>query len=121
MGRIGVQLPGEVTWNEQSGQGWLEQLLLTGYVVIAVIAVIIGATATMGTGLSRAAEQTAQAAPHEWGSTLAQLLRAGTDFIAAAGLLAVAGLILHRRRCGKSKAAAAPPETLPRFGPPFLL
>jgi MYXO-CTERM domain-containing protein len=74
----------------------------------------------MGTGLSRAAKQTAQAVPHEWGSTLAELMSASTDFIAAAGLLAVAGLILYRRRRGKPKGDAAPPETLPRFGPPFL-
>jgi MYXO-CTERM domain-containing protein len=120
MRRIGGQLPGEVTWNEQSGQGRLEQALLAGYVVIAVIALITAATATMGPGLSTAAKETAQASlPHELGSTVIELLSASTDFIAAAGLLAIAGLILYRRRRGKTKAAAAP-ETLSRLGPPFL-
>jgi LPXTG-motif cell wall-anchored protein len=121
MRRLGTQLRGEAPWNEPPGQGRLEQALLAGYVVIAVIAVITAATATMEKGLSRVAKQTAQSVPHEWGSMLVELLSASTDFMAAAGLLAIAGLILYRRRRRKAPAVAAPAETLARFGPPFLL
>jgi hypothetical protein len=110
----------EATWEGQPGHDRVESWLVAGYVVVALIAVIHGARAKIGEGLSSAVPDSTAISPHTFLPSVLDLLQNGADFVAAVGLLLVSGLILYRRRRNRLKHAVIDPPAQQRFDLPFL-
>jgi hypothetical protein len=106
----------EAAWGTQPDHDRLEYGLMFGYVVIALIAVINGAHARIGGGLSTAVPDSNPASSPA--QSILELLQTSADFVAAVALLVFSGFILYRRRRNRLKAAEDP--SAQRFELPFL-
>ena len=120
MTRAEGQLRSATPWSGQPSRDRLEFGLVAGYVIIAIIAVITGAKGKIGEGLSKfIPAPPPPSSPHEFVPSILDLLRSSADFIAAAALLIIAGLILYRRGRNRTRLDVEP-ATKRRFELPFL-
>jgi len=117
--RIEKQLHGEAGWDGRPDHDRLEYVLMAGYVIIAIVAVMAGARTRIGMGLSKVVPESLPAASHDFLSSIFDLVSTSTDIIAAAGLLILAGIMLYRRRTIR-RPETAPEATSGRFDLPFL-
>jgi MYXO-CTERM domain-containing protein len=110
----------DTVWESRSGHDKVESGLVAGYVVIALIGVINGARPKLGGVLAATVPENPSTAPHTFVASFLDLFRNGTDFVAAVGLLLMAGLILFRRRRSRLQRCIEDPPAQQRFELPFL-
>ena len=119
MERLEKQPQGEATWDGQPDHDRLEYVLMAGYVIIAILAVIAGARTRIGVGLSKVVPDPLPAASRDFLQSIFDLVSTSTDIIAAVGLLILAVIMLYRRRTIR-RPESAPEATSRRFDLPFL-
>lgn len=107
------------TWTGVPEHRLIEYVLVAGYAIVALLALIVGLTAKAGSRFGPAIESNPLAGRPEFKSMMKTLLFASEDFMVGASLLVLAaGIVVWGRRDG------APPRPLDRVvpsGPPFLL
>lgn len=121
MERLEKQLHGETTWDGRPDHDRLEYVLMAGYVIIAILAVMAGARTGIGRGvdLSKVVPDPLPAASHAFLPSIFNLVSTSTDIIAAVGLLILAIIMLYRRRTIRRPESALE-ATSGRFDLPFL-
>jgi hypothetical protein len=117
--RLEKQLHGEATWDGRPDHDRLEYVLMAGYVIIAILAVMAGGRTRIGVDLSKVVPDPLPAASRAFLPSIFDLMSTSTDIIAAVGLLMVAIIMLYRRRTIK-RPEPAPEATPGRFDLPFL-